>query len=673
MLGTANCIGRAMAQATGFAATAVVPERDVRAVPWYRSLRSRLLLGMALGSVAVLVAATLIVQASARELLMSQSQREIRALAEQTALGLDAKLGSVEVGAATLAEAVHGVGHDPRTFAALLHAAVKGDVDVAGAMLILEPAALAPGDPGYHWYVRRDGERFHTQSMLSPGYDYHDQPWWRRTVGRGEAWWSEPYRNAATGNEMFVTYNLPLRRDDAQPVGMVSLDVPVRRLAALVGAQTLHSPVQRLVLSPERLYVVHPSPALELRVSLDARAREVDNGALRPLLEAVRERRPANVTYSDPVTRMRRIAMVQPVPHSAWTVLVTVSERYALDELSRSTRAVIGGGLLAVLLLVLVLSLIARPITGPLLALSDSAGHFVRGDFDWPLPHTERSDEVGLLARAFDRARASIRAQLGEIERLARSRQKLESELSIARDIQLAMLHPAPVLRQGGHVLRAHALLEPAKAVGGDFYTFFARDGRQLWFAIGDVSDKGVPAALFMARTITVMEVAAGLGGTPEQALRAAASRLVEGNDTCMFATVLCGLMDVASGELQLASAGHESPVRVHADGRREFLPVQAGPPLGLEIADHYPVWRGRLQPGDALLAYTDGISEAFDTRQQAFGEDRLLDALLPDANPQQLCTALAGAVRGFVGGAEQSDDITLLALCWSIDVEGSR
>lgn len=661
-----------MVRAIAVAATAAAPGRDPGSVPWYRSLRTRLLLWMALGSTAVLLAATLMVQASARDLLLSQSQREIGALAEQTALALGATLGSVEVSAATLAEAVRGVGLDPHTLAALLHAAVKGDDDIAGAMLILEPGALAPGDPGYHWYVRRDGGRFHTQPMLAPGYDYHDQPWWRRTVGRGETWWAEPYRNAATGNEMFVTYNLPLRGGDAQPAGMVSLDVPIRRLRALVGAQSLDSPVQRLVLSPERLYLVHPSPALELRASLDSRAREVDNGALRPLLEAVRQRRPANVSYFDPITRMRRIAMVQPVPDSAWTVLVTVSERHALDKLAGTTRAVIGGGLLAVLVLGLVLALIARPITGPLLALSDSAGHLARGEFDWPLPHTERRDEVGMLARAFEHARGSIRTQLGEIERLARSRQKLESELSIARDIQLAMLHPAPAQRGDGQVLCAHALLEPAKAVGGDFYTFLARDGRQLWFAIGDVSDKGVPAALFMARTITILEVAAGLGGSPEHALRSAAQRLVEGNETCMFATVLCGLMDVASGELHLASAGHEPPVWVHADGRSEFLPVQTGPPLGFEIADRYPVWSGRLQPGDALLAYTDGITEALDIRQRAFGETRLLDALRPGADPRQLCAGLVAAVRGFVGDAEQSDDITVLAVCRSADAKGS-
>ena len=142
-------------------------------------------------------------------------------------------------------------------------------------------------------------------------------------------------------------------------------------------------------------------------------------------------------------------------------------------------------------------------------------------------------------------------------------------------------------------VCRRMRNLEPAKAVGGDFYTFFVRDERVLWFVIGDVSDKGVPAALFMARAMTVLEIATGLGGTPDKALRVAAARLVEGNDTCMFATVLCGVVDAGSGEVALASAGHEAPVLLHADGRREFIDVPTGPPLGVDIADSYPVWRG--------------------------------------------------------------------------------
>lgn len=642
------------------------------AVSWYRSLRTQLLAWICMGCICVLLAATLIVQARSAQLLHTQSEREIRSLAEQTANSLQVTLKKVEVLAATLDEAVHGVGREPATFDVLLRAAVAGDSDVAGAMLILEPGALAPGDAAYHWYVRRryDGSGdFHTQPMLKDGYDYRDQPWWKRTVGAGDAWWSEPYRNAATGERMFVTYNRPIRRgdDDASPpVGMVSLDIPVDRLRALVGHQSPDSPVQRLVLTPERLYLVHPQPLIELKTRLDERAPRVRE--LMPLLVAARERRIADVSYFDPTTGTQRIGLVYPVPDTLWTVGISVSEAHALEPLQRTTRAVIVGSLLAVLVLVLLLWLIARPITEPLLELADSARDFARGEFDTALPHTNRRDEVGVMAGALDHARGSIREQMREIEQMGAARQKLESELSIARDIQLAMLPPPLVLRAGGHRLEAHAALEPAKAVGGDFYTFFVRGERHLWFAIGDVSDKGVPAALFMARAMTVLEVAAGRDGTPAEALRTAAERLIEGNDTCMFATVLCGRADAIDGELLLASAGHEPPVLVHADGRMEFLPVEAAAPLGVDIMDQYPTWRGYLQPGDMLVGYTDGITEAFNVSNEAFGAERLLSALAPGMSPRVPCEALVAGAHAFAGGAAQSDDITVLALCFAAD-----
>lgn len=400
-------------------------------MPWFRSLRTHLLAWLCLGCVAVLLAATFIVQARAAQLLREQSEREIRSLAEQTAHGLHVTLETVEVAAATLDESVQGVGRDPRTLETLLRAVVAGDPNVAGAMLILEPGALTPGDPGYDWYVRRryDGsDDFHTQPMRYAGYDYHAQPWWARTFVQGQAWWSEPYQNPATGDRMFVTYNRPIRRDPAAaPVGMLSLDVPVDRLRALVGAQSPDAPVLRIVLSPERLYVVHPQPELELKVRLDERAARMRDGALQPLLVAARERRVAEVAYFDPVTAKRRIGLVYPVPGSEWTVAVSVVEAYVLEPLQRTARTVIAGGLAAVLALVLVVWLVARPVTEPLLALATSAGDFSRGEFDRPLPHTGRSDEVGVMARSLEHARGSIKQQMREIEQMGAARQKLES------------------------------------------------------------------------------------------------------------------------------------------------------------------------------------------------------------------------------------------------------
>jgi sigma-B regulation protein RsbU (phosphoserine phosphatase) len=166
-----------------------------------------------------------------------------------------------------------------------------------------------------------------------------------------------------------------------------------------------------------------------------------------------------------------------------------------------------------------------------------------------------------------------------------------------------------------------------------------------------------------MARTMTVLEVKSVTSQSPGDALARAARRLVDGNDTCMFATVLVGVLDVRNGHLQLASAGHEPPLHLRADGRRALLPVPTAGPLGVDVADDYPVWTGRLEPGDALLLYTDGVTEAFDAANRAFGEARLLAAVAPAQGPAAMCDAVLAAVQAHANGAAQSDDITLLAL----------
>ena len=143
---------------------------------------------------------------------------------------------------------------------------------------------------------------------------------------------------------------------------------------------------------------------------------------------------------------------------------------------------------------------VGKQVSRPVEELTRSAVHAIASDDDVPLSQQQRRDEVGVLARTLEQARQSIRQQMAEIEQMGAARQKLESELSIARDIQRAMLPQGRTIDRGGEHVEAQALLEPAKAVGGDFYNFIERGGGELWFVIGDVSDKGVPAALFMAR-----------------------------------------------------------------------------------------------------------------------------------------------------------------------------
>jgi len=641
---------------------------------WRRSLRTRLMVWSSLTSIVLLLGVAAVFYAALRGVLIENARNEVHGLASQTARGLAATLDSVQVSGHALAANATAAGLEPMRQRALLMATISSDPDIAGAMVAIEPGRLSPEDPGFNWYIRREGEGYVESSLEALGYDYRVMPWYTRTTGLGKAWWSEPYANAATAMEPFVTFNLPLRRigeaADGAVIGMVSVDVPVQRLRGLLGELPGSNSLVPVLYSPEHLMVLHPDPAI-------AGARDLDDqvaGGRSDLVQVadhIRRREPFALRHrvaSGPDAGLVRYTFGEPVGASGWSFSLSVNERYVLAQLNRITLWGLLGGLLGVLMCVAAVRRYSGMIARPIEDITDTARHFADGEFDYPIGHTQREDEVGVLARAFDTARGSIKRQMTEIADMGAARARLEGELNIAAQIQQAMLPTSSEFDAGEAHIEFHGMLEPAKAVGGDFYNLFERDGDSLWFVIGDVSDKGVPAALFMARTMTVLEVAAQLGGSPGKALREAAKHLIEGNDTCMFATVLCGVIELRTGALALASAGHEPPVILRADGRREFVPVPTEGPLGVDVAMEYPAWRGRLMPGDTLFTYTDGITEAFDRGNEPFGTDRLLAALDPALHARDQCRHLVDAVHAFADGVPQSDDITVLAIRYRRD-----
>ena len=631
-------------------------------VPWRDSLRTRLMLWFG-----TLVAGLLLVGFGlaffvVQRQMSFEAEARTRFEVRQAADRLEAAMGSVRITGEGLVGLFNKLRLERDDVIVALRTLLEADASAVGGLVALEPHVLADGEPmAYYVGVAKRGGR--DLDLMRADYDTHAQAWYQRTLAAPAPWWSEPYFNETAGGLWMVTLNLPLRNDAGTAIGMVSLDVPVRRLSELLD-NLRQVPGQRpTLIAPDGTLAVHPDPGIALKYTLAEYIEAENRGDLRPI-EAARARgERIELTHVVPATGERRFSVLTPIGSSRWTLQLALSHNIVLAKLRQQARWLVAGGLLVTALLTMLVRRLARRITVPLSELTGSAGHFAIGEFDWPVPHDTRGDEVGVMARALERARDSIRYQLDQIATLASERQKLESELDIARDIQRAMLPPNR--RYEGLGLRAevHAALEPAKAVGGDFYNHFDRGDGRLWFLIGDVSDKGVPAALFMARTTTVLEVAAQLAGSPELALAEAARHLVDGNDTCMFATVLCGHIDLGNGELRLASAGHDAPVLLRADGQRELLAFAGGGPLGFEADGEFPLWTGRLGVGDTLVLSTDGVTEAFDPDNQPFGEARLLETLDPQRDARTQAEALVAAAHAFAGLAPQSDDITVLTL----------
>jgi sigma-B regulation protein RsbU (phosphoserine phosphatase) len=632
------------------------------AVHWRASLRTQLMLWFGTLLAALILLGFAAAYYVAQRQLVVEGQARTRFEARQAGERLEAAMESVRITADGLAKLYPRLGLEREGLVRALDAMLEADASAVGGLVAMEPGVLGDAQP-LAYYVGVDSRGAADRDLLADGYDVRSQAWYQRTLAEREPWWSTPYFNETAGGTWMVTLNHPVMAGDGRVIGMVNLDVPVRRLSELLDSLRAVPGQRPSLIAPDGTLVVHPDPGVALHHTLRSYIAQSGRTDLAPLEAAHAAQQPFEMMHTVPETDERRFSVLTPIGESGWSLHLALAEEALLTDLQHRVAWLTAAGLLMALVFAGLVRRLARRITVPLSELTGSAGHFALGEYDWPVPHDTRGDEVGVMARALERARDSIRFQMGEIADMAGERQKLESELDIARDIQLAMLPGGRVLQAGAASVEAWAVLQPAKAVGGDFYNFFEQDGGVLWFVIGDVSDKGVPAALFMARTMTVLEVAATLGGSPDRALAEAARHLVEGNDTCMFATALCGKLDLATGALVMANAGHEAPLRISADGQVAMLPVVPAAPLGFEVAEAYPCWQGQLAPGDTLLMYTDGVSEAFDVENQAFGEARLQAALAPGRDARAQCEALVDAVHTFAGAAPQSDDITVLAL----------
>jgi sigma-B regulation protein RsbU (phosphoserine phosphatase) len=337
--------------------------------------------------------------------------------------------------------------------------------------------------------------------------------------------------------------------------------------------------------------------------------------------------------------------------------------------------------------------LIASALSRPLIRLTQSVRALARGNYDDAahLLETElpqRAGEIGILAESFVQMAGEIRRsheQLEEYNRTLeekvrvrteelveayRKQKELENEilqesLRLARNIQMGMMSTAFPRFAKGSPVDLYAMVDPAREVGGDFYDFLYLDDRTLLIAIGDVSGKDMAAALFMVKVKSMIRAVTSAQGSPSGILRAVNPELCRENDVGMFVTVFLATLDVGTGRLVYSYGGHNRPILLAQDGSVGMLAGDTGIALGVFDDIEFTEQELVLQPGDALILYTDGVNEAMNIDFELFGDRRLLDSLQGKTREDagELVETVITRVRDHVREAEQSDDITLIAV----------
>jgi sigma-B regulation protein RsbU (phosphoserine phosphatase) len=504
---------------------------------------------------------------------------------------------------------------------------------------------------------------FHPWRNLPADYDARSQNWYREVLAaKGKIHWSKVREGVMVCGR--AAYS------DSRLLGVIAAEIPVNPVSGQVtairsGYLSFLTSSDGRILSGDKEFAALSGSAEELKNYIRSGKKGVFQlkGEDGPLLAAC-----------------------APVPECGWKLVICQPESLALKSIAdmekrlktdrETAQAQFEGRIsqmtpgyiliIASLLLLLLLLgyLLARQLTRPISTLMESAHAIGSGHLDNKI-HLHTGDELEQLANTVNQMADDLKRYIKNLNQAASDRQRVEAELRTAAAIQADML---PKEITGRSDIDICAVMKPAREVGGDLYDYVFIDPTHLFFVIGDVSGKGIPAALFMATAKTLMRGFARNALSPAEILQQTNNYLEEENDNCMFITVCCGLLDCVTGEVVCCNAGHNLPVYLHADGNSSLLKLPAGFPLGpfhQDTPEFYTEERLQLKPGDALVLYTDGITEAMNADHEQFGSGRLqlaLSAAAPGKGPlKKTMDSMLNIVKEHVGDARQSDDLTVL------------
>jgi sigma-B regulation protein RsbU (phosphoserine phosphatase) len=518
-----------------------------------------------------------------------------------------------------------------------------------------------------HYFYKSDSvvKYLNRDNQSKKEYDYFKWDWYTTPKKLNKGVWGEPYYDEGGGNILMVTYSEPFYKTingKREFCGVVACDVDLNWLEKFVTDIKIFETGYAFILSSKGVYIEHKNKDyISLKKTIFSVANEFGNVKMKELGEKMISNQTGFVEYYSYILRKKCFVSYAPLKEAGWSIGIVIPEDELFSDLNTLTLKLFIMGFFGYILTLMLIITLASRITIPLRTLASVTNEIGEGDFNAKLPSISSTDEIGVLSRSFHSMQENLIKYIANLQETTAAKEKIEKELSIAREIQQSLLpHKFPCLKQ----IDLYATLIPAKEVGGDLYDFFFIDEKHLCFAIGDVSGKGVPAALFMAVTRTLLRAKLSITMDPAKVFNAMNQDLCNEKESYMFVTFFLGIFNIETGLLEYCNAGHTPPL-IHTahKGFYYFHTEAPHPPLGIMADVNYVGNRLKLLPEDLFFLYTDGVTEAMNIDYIQFSEEKLLDILVQNKNETLLniVNNVKMAIELHASGAVQSDDIAML------------
>ena len=661
----------------------------------FRTLYARLTLWVMLTVIVVFFIITMIVTYLSSTAVLEGSTENAQSRMEIANQHINSVLVAVEVAVENSVPEVESKLGNPDDMYRVVSRLLELNPNIIGSTVAFEPYYYPSKWEQFSPYAYRDiDSTVQTKQLGTSDYEYHYMDWYLIPKLLKKNYWSEPYFDHGGGEQMMTTYSRPLYDANGKIYAIMTADVSLEWLTALlrnsdvdfnvkaldsnqgddaaVGTETevdsafLYNHAYTYIIGKGGTYITHPLRERILNDTYFTYSMESEDSLDNQIgYEMIDGKSGMKVINRDGT---KFIINYAPIERTGWSMATVIPYKLIIF------RSILFGGIIIVVMLLglVVLFFVCRRvlkrITKPLALFAQSADSIAQGNLNASLPHIKTRDEMKRLHDSFALMQTSLTEQMEELKRVNEQKGRIEGELKVASDIQMSMLPkifpPYPERKD----IDIYGRLTPAKAVGGDLYDFYIRNDR-LFFCIGDVSGKGVPASLVMAVSRSLFRIVSTHVDEPNRIMSQMNEALADQNESNMFVTLFIGSYDLKTGHLEYCNGGHDAPLLVNVKEKRaELLPCVSNLPVGVMSGWEFQMQEATITSDTLIFLYTDGLTEAENVNHEQFMESRIFEVagqLLEEkeVSSELLIERMSAAVHQFVGDAEQSDDLTMLAI----------
>ena len=569
----------------------------------------------------------------------------------------------------------------PETVLKALEEEMRLNSYIDGYFVAFEPGYFPQYEYWFEAYLDRND--LHARNIGSSKHDYFQRDWYKRGKNEEDGYWTDPYFDDWSEKDIVCTFAMPLYDRMGRKVGVCGADMSLKWLVkelntineksyntGLVNIQLSSDFIfHTFIITSKGTYVAHPDEKRVMQENVMSYIDQNDEEAVNATIDG---------NYST--------VYYMPIKSTDWEIAIAVPKKtFWLPAIFVLTLLIVVTFVGLWLVYKFSRSTIHQAVK-PLSALSKSANEVARGNFDAPLPEPAYRDEIGDLRDSFASMQTSLAKYVIDMKQKAAQEAALNHELDVARNIQMSMVPSEfPPYPQRDDI-DIYGYLEPAKTIGGDLYDFFIRD-EKLFFCIGDVSGKGIPAALVQSATHFMFRIMSQREDDPSRIVSNINDVFAAENESSMFCTFFLGVLDLKTHVLEYSSmfctfflgvldlkthvleycnAGHELPILVTTEATE--IRVKPNIAMGLYMDRQYRKEQIELPSGSVLILYTDGLKEAIDSTEECYGRERILTSLQRviikgATEPSDYIRQLVNDVTLYVGDMPQADDLTMLAI----------